>query len=84
MYSFRLLKKGYEDAYRNVAKSSLINTIADFTATEIHNNRSGLTEKMITNLRAALSLEHAFLNSLQIVNIAMPTEYMAALIEAQV
>jgi hypothetical protein len=39
---------------------------------------------MITNLKASLSLEHAFLNSLQIVNIVMPSEYMEALIEAQV
>jgi len=39
---------------------------------------------MITRLRSALLLEHAFLNSLQILNITMPYEYTAALIEAQV
>ena len=68
----------------NIARSLLINSISNFTAYQVYNNRSGLVNQLTQDLRNGLNQENCNLQGFQIINILMPSDYAAALYQTQV
>jgi hypothetical protein len=79
-----LIKKGFNSAYRSLAKASLISTISNFSFSKVYNNRSGVADSIVYTLNIALDAEHCILKGFQLVNVSMPYDLIISLIETQV